>query len=117
MNTKIELAKFIHKFEVDLDYRCYLTENHENKSIIKIAHDIACNSIDWVYFPKNESNKYPEISKKAYKETPDNFLCVEMVEILNDDIDNKYADLILNTSNDLKLTDKYISLMDLINKE
>ncbi|MFN8576294.1 MAG: hypothetical protein U0354_05510 [Candidatus Sericytochromatia bacterium] len=40
--NKIELAKFIHKFEIDLDYRRYLTENHENKLILQIAHNIAC---------------------------------------------------------------------------
>ena len=117
MNNKIELAKFIHKFEVDLDYRRYLSENHQNKLIIETSYDIACNSIDWVYFPKKQISKYSDISNKAYKETPDHFLCIEMIEIVNENIDDNYADLILNSTNDLKLTDKYIFLMNLINKK
>lgn len=114
MYDKIELAKFIHKFEVDLTYRKYLTESYPDESIRLLAHDIACNSFDWIYFPKSESEKYSELAEKAYKETPDNFLCVEMVEIKNEDINNQYADLILNVSNDANLTEKYLQLMNSI---
>lgn len=117
MYNKIKLAKFIHRFETDLDYRNYLSESYPDKSIVKLSHYIACNSIDWVYFPKNESLKYSKILDKAYKVTPDDFLCVEMVEILNIDIDDTYAELILNTANDIELTDDYITLMNLLDKK
>ena len=112
MYSKIELAKFIHKFEVDLTYRKYLTESYENESIRLLALDIACNSFDWIYFPKSVSEKYSELAEKVYKETPDNFLCVEMVEIKNEDINDQYAKLILKVSDDANLTEKYLQLMN-----
>ena len=112
MYNKIELAKFIHKFEVDLTYRKYLTESYPDESIRIFAYDIACNSFDWVYFSKSESEKYSELATKAYKETHDNFLCVEIVEIKNEDINDQYAELILKVSDDANLTEKYLQLMD-----
>ncbi|MBC7474020.1 MAG: hypothetical protein H7263_06980 [Candidatus Sericytochromatia bacterium] len=111
----IKLAKFIHKFETDYEYRDYLSENYENEEIRKIAYKIACDSIDWVYFEISEKEKFNDLYLNKFA-IENNQVCTNMRKIKEEIINEDIAKLIIKTAKDSNFLNDYKKLFNILNK-